>query len=466
MNIVVFLGPSLDRETARRHLPDAIYLPPAGQSDLLSAIGRFDARVVGLIDGYFRHQQSVWHKEILVALAEGVHVFGSSSMGALRAAELAPYGMIGVGEVFDMYSTGTIDRDDEVALVHGDEESGYRPLSEPLVNIRVAVGDAIDRGIIDAESARGVLAAAAGMYYPDRTMASVIAAAESEGLEPRIGASLLQFSVEHGRDVKREDAILLLDRLAGLDPDLPPYEADFELERPHVLDAALDRDVVFDHAGDTATIAELAYHTALHRPDFNQFNFNTLNRIVVAELFKMLDVTLDAGAVEQEATRHRVSLGLGDDADFDDWLQRNRLTLDDFDELMTEVARCRRLHRWIITLRNYRGTAAAIADGLRLEDRFVEAADMLAMHKSLVDGDIYEQAHERLEDVEVRDMVLEHVRSTGCRMSIDYRQWRWEAGFPDDDVLAVELERSRRARLAGDEIAARLAEVLDAPDPP
>ena len=73
-------------------------------------IGRSSAtrpRAVGIIDGYFQQVPSVWHKEILWAMAQGVHVFGSASMGALRAAELAPFGMRGVGLIFEAYRDGS-----------------------------------------------------------------------------------------------------------------------------------------------------------------------------------------------------------------------------------------------------------------------------------------------------------------------------------------------------------------------
>ena len=45
-------------------------------------------------------------------------------------------GMVGVGEVYRMYASGELMDDDEVALAHGDEDSGYRPASEPMVNLR------------------------------------------------------------------------------------------------------------------------------------------------------------------------------------------------------------------------------------------------------------------------------------------------------------------------------------------
>ena len=58
------------------------------RSSRATCIGRSIAhrpRAIGIIDGYFQQVPSVWHKEILWAMAQGVHVFGSASMGALRA---------------------------------------------------------------------------------------------------------------------------------------------------------------------------------------------------------------------------------------------------------------------------------------------------------------------------------------------------------------------------------------------
>ena len=86
--IVVFTGPTLPADQARAILPDALYLPPVAQGDVYRAAGH-QPQAIALIDGFFEHVPAVWHKEILWAMAQGIHVFGSSSMGALRAAELA-----------------------------------------------------------------------------------------------------------------------------------------------------------------------------------------------------------------------------------------------------------------------------------------------------------------------------------------------------------------------------------------
>ncbi|WP_442815024.1 TfuA-like protein [Streptomyces sp. NBC_01775] len=91
-----------------RILPTALRYPPVRHGDLLASHA-CPGDLVLVIDGVFHSAAPVRHKEILWLLARGVAVAGAASMGALRAAELYPYGMRGVGRIFAMYQEGTID---------------------------------------------------------------------------------------------------------------------------------------------------------------------------------------------------------------------------------------------------------------------------------------------------------------------------------------------------------------------
>src|SRR5262249_25016326 len=144
MKIIVFLGPTLPVAEARRVLA-ATYRPPVSQGDVLRA-SRERPRAIGIVDGYFEHVPAVWHKEVLWALSQGIHVFGAASMGALRAAELSSFGMVGVGRVYEAFERGELEADDEVAIAHAAAEDGYRPLSEAMVNIRATLGAAARGG--------------------------------------------------------------------------------------------------------------------------------------------------------------------------------------------------------------------------------------------------------------------------------------------------------------------------------
>ncbi|MBF0304580.1 MAG: tfuA domain protein [Alphaproteobacteria bacterium] len=171
---MVFVGPSLPRSTATTLL-EAEFRPPARRGDIHRAI-RGGARRIVLIDGEFHGCPSVWPREIVDALADGVVVHGASSMGALRAAELHALGMIGHGRIFEWYRDGVIEGDDEVALIHGPAELGWPALSEPLVNVRAtlnaATADAID-GLTRAE-ALAALEAARAMHFTRRTVAALV----------------------------------------------------------------------------------------------------------------------------------------------------------------------------------------------------------------------------------------------------------------------------------------------------
>jgi hypothetical protein len=217
--IIVFLGPSLAPEVARRILP-ACYLPPVACGDVLRCL-RLEPRIIAIIDGVFENVPAVWHKEILLALEEGVVVFGASSMGALRAAELAAFGMTGVGRIFEAYRDGLYTDDDEVAVLHSSAVGEYRPLSEPMVNIRATIESAISAGVIRPELAELVTRCAKETFYQERSLKGAVERARSAGASSGEVDGLLRFVENDGYvDQKRLDALALIHTLARL--EAPP----------------------------------------------------------------------------------------------------------------------------------------------------------------------------------------------------------------------------------------------------
>lgn len=170
---VVFIGPSSPAR-ALEH-PELELLPPVARGDVFRLLDR-DARppVIAIIDGYFQHAPTVLHKELLAALDCGITVLGGASMGALRAAELARYGMQGIGEIYQCYVSGEITGDDEVALVHGSPEQGYRPLSVPLIELRLTLERARARDEIDEASAHALLEHARTLPFFARNLAELV----------------------------------------------------------------------------------------------------------------------------------------------------------------------------------------------------------------------------------------------------------------------------------------------------
>tara|TARA_R110000868_G_scaffold158036_4_gene385930 strand:+ start:97925 stop:99034 length:1110 start_codon:yes stop_codon:yes gene_type:complete len=200
---LVFLGPSLNVDVAKSIYPDAAYAPPVECGDVLRTVKQGVKRIA-IIDGYFAHRAAVWHKEILFALEQGVEVYGSSSMGALRAAELADYGMRGVGEIFELFYTQALEDDDEVAVLHRDAEVGYQTLSDAMVSIRKSLQMAVANNIIDSNTEKKLSQQAKQTFYPERSWQSIVAE------YPQL--------THHYVDLKANDAKLLLQTLATNQP--------------------------------------------------------------------------------------------------------------------------------------------------------------------------------------------------------------------------------------------------------
>lgn len=198
--IAVFLGPSLPRDEAES-LIEANFYPPAVMGDVyrLLALG---SHTIVLIDGIFHGQAAVWQRELLAAIEAGIRVIGASSMGALRAAELHPLGMIGVGRIFSWYRDGLIDGDDEVALFHAGPERNYRAISEPLVNMRHNLDRAVAAAALTRDEADALLSRAKSTYFGERSYVGLFAACKGDPAAERFAAFLERGAI----DLKREDA--------------------------------------------------------------------------------------------------------------------------------------------------------------------------------------------------------------------------------------------------------------------
>lgn len=170
MKWVAFIGPSLPAREAKAFGCEV--RGPARQGDVFKVL-EARPRAIALIDGVFEGQPSVWHHELRAALDGGVAVFGGASMGALRAAELGRFGMIGVGRIFQSYRDGKRVDDADVALLHADAEHGYRPLTVPQVNVEHAAAEGVKAKLLSAKAAKALVMRSAALHYQDRTWAAL-----------------------------------------------------------------------------------------------------------------------------------------------------------------------------------------------------------------------------------------------------------------------------------------------------
>ncbi|RAS04370.1 TfuA-like protein [Ensifer adhaerens] len=203
---IIFAGPTL--YGASLSLPADVQLrPPAKQGDFYKAV-REGATVIGLVDGVYEHVPAIWHKEILFGLSEGVRVFGAASMGALRAAECAAFGMVGIGEIYEGYASGSLENDSDVAQSHAPAEMGFLPLSEPVVNVRATLDQIQSLGLV-TQTERDLLDAASdAIFFKDRTYKKLAGTAIRHEERSSAVANLLR---DNSVNLKLRDAMLLVD---------------------------------------------------------------------------------------------------------------------------------------------------------------------------------------------------------------------------------------------------------------
>ena len=228
--VVVFAGPTLTPAEVVGVLPCRV-LPPARQGDVWRAVRAHRPASIGLIDGVFLDVPPVWHRELLWAMAQGLAVWGAASMGALRAAELRPFGMRGVGQVFAAYRDGVwpgfpepFEDDDEVAVVHAPEQAGGGALSDAMVDLRATLLAAADAGVIGRAECLALAAAMKRLHFPQRSLAALAACAPAALRDWLPGGAVRQ---------KRLDALAMLRAIAAAPPDAAG-PARFRFERTFV----------------------------------------------------------------------------------------------------------------------------------------------------------------------------------------------------------------------------------------
>ncbi len=226
---IVFAGPCLAgiTESEKARLLESMDLrPPVQRGDILHALADQPETIV-VLDGYFYTVRSVTHKELLLALQSGVQVIGAASMGALRAVELRCEGMIGVGKVFRMYETGSIDGDDEVAILHTDEHFGYQCLTLALVEIRFALKLLLHQGHLTAEACKDFIQSVKDLPFTERYWKFKIERLAEHFLGDTGKDSL--FSQLDSFSLKQEDARNALELARALPEQSPAIEQKYKM---------------------------------------------------------------------------------------------------------------------------------------------------------------------------------------------------------------------------------------------
>lgn len=216
---VVFAGPSLC-EQDRGCFEAITFRPPARRYDILRET-RNGVGFIGIADLAMSPEETVTHKEILWAIANGVAVYGSSG-GAILAAELSIYGMHGIGLIAEQYLDGTLTADAEVAKVGSALRSNgldpYHPVSQ--ADLRATLQSLTERQILSSVFATRLLALSASIHYRERSWTRIVQKIVDNRTQRE---NLRQLLMENHIQQQRLDALNMLGQL----------ERDFETAADH-----------------------------------------------------------------------------------------------------------------------------------------------------------------------------------------------------------------------------------------
>lgn len=439
---IIFLGPTLPLHEAQ-HVLNAHYLPPAKQGDLLTAATQLKPKVIGLIDGFFMQALSVWHKEILYALDQGIIVLGASSMGALRAAETACYGMRGIGKIFELYHKKEVIDDDEVVLIHRPAEEGYLPLSIPLINVRFTLKKARELNRFSEELCTQFFSLIQSLYFPERTWHNIEIRALERGISHKIITEMLSFLRKEMIDQKKLDALLLLETIKTLSPSDTPTKK--RHEKTPLFDALYHYDRRICTPKEEISLRQIAQYTALHHPDFNTVQFHSLNQILVDLLAKILQIIPSKEAIEEEKNRFFTRHRLEKEEEQTQWMERNRLQMEEFEEFMSKRAAARSLHRSLVLGQvPYRQTKALLEE-LKWSNSYEEwEAKALSREELLKQASPYfsQMQHPELEGI---DLIKNHLEESLWHPDLPHDKWLKESGFSSEAELKIEILKSKIA---------------------
>jgi hypothetical protein len=433
--ILVYLGPSLPLAEARRILPGAIYRPPCKQGDIVSDVVNFEPNRIILIDGVFRENLSPWHKELTYAMQyPGVKaIYGAASMGALRAAELDFLGMIGIGKIYQWYRNGVTEDDSEVAVSYAMRESHDGPLyyvnTIPLVDIRAGV-EHCER----QEEARTFLEEMRRVFYMDRT--PDLCEKTWANICPDIP---MPWVTQKAIDATQALTEFREHKCAGITVPAPEHLSPF-------FYALYDRDRRIRVNGTDIPQQHIDAYLMLHNPEHERIAWDSANQEVALTLCDHLFVMVSIEEVERESIRFQQRSGIETAEDFQRFLDNNGWSRTEYDRLMIQNARIRKLQHANTVAKTYRRNTRAIIDYLRTHQAFdYWAKEALIAEKQIKASGVDDWLGVNTEK-NAFELLAEHFEREGMDLKSNNEEYLLETGFSNMTELGVALARIAAAK--------------------
>ena len=156
-----------------------------------------------------------------------------------------------------------------------------------------------------------------------------------------------------------------------------------------------------------------------------------------------VEVTEEDLACEKERLAKRFSLA--SPAAWDEWRAQNKLTEEELRTLTAELAMCRIMHRWQMSVHYVKANTRLLLDELRLRGEYPRWLSMATLEAESLDPDFVDSV---LNDTTpLQELLDEHVSAIGIAIEASPTAWREECGFQTWDDVRIALLRSRNLRI-------------------
>lgn len=202
---IVFAGPSLD---LCDNLSQFEIKPPIKRGDLDLLITHSKPRTLVILDGVFGSNLAISPTECRQAIEMGHTLIGGSSMGALRASELWSVGMMGFGDVYNLFRIGKLKSDADVAVSYNKKLNQELTLS--IVHVRHILNILCQQQALSVAFARTLLLTARKIHWSERFPELLLDAWKESGLESGLLNKLTTMFSDISFNPKKRDASYII----------------------------------------------------------------------------------------------------------------------------------------------------------------------------------------------------------------------------------------------------------------
>jgi hypothetical protein len=302
------------------------------------------------------------------------------------------------------------------------------------VNVRKTFQIARERGIISGQTEEVLVEIGSLIHYPDRTYEAILQ--QWKDTNPALDDlhALEAFIKEDRVDLKREDAIQVLEKITELSDSNKPFVANFDLNHTIYLEGLLDSDQSAECPnGIKVTYEDFVNYARLEWDDFPQVIDEVITNSLILAFAREKDIALSESERETYLETYRYFHELHTDVDLEDWAGRNGLSLDDLIQVIDDWGLIQKMKRKFLKPDN-----RAIIWQLQMDGRYGSLADLVGR----IEQDVLSGVSTPGNSVD-EGQLLNYFRDTqGLPLDADVYKHAEEMGFNSQTALMLVLIKS------------------------